>query len=621
MILDTEKKQLTDKKISKTAEEILNRTFGYKAFRSVQAEIIETVTSGRDALVLMPTGGGKSLCYQIPALMREGVALIISPLLALMKDQVDSLRQLGVRATTLNSAQSPEQRYESETMLLAGGYDLLYLSPERLLHEQTRELLSKIKLALIAVDEAHCVSQWGHDFRPEYLRLTAIREQFPRVPLIALTATADEPTRREIVQQLRLEGAKHFCTGFDRPNITYRIGMKRDPKKQLLKFITEEQWGESGIVYCLSRKKVEDTAEWLKEKGIDALSYHAGLSKERRERNQRRFLQEEGVVVVATVAFGMGIDKSNVRFVAHLDLPKSIESYYQETGRAGRDGLPAVAWMIYGYSDVVAVQNFVKRSEASEDRKRVENRKLNALLGLCETVSCRRKVLLNYFGDVLKEPCGNCDTCTNPVEQWNGSIEAQKILSTIYRTGQRFGISHLIDVITGNDTEKIQRFQHNELSVFGIGQDRTRQEWSSIIRQLVAMGVLSVDIDGYGALLFTQNARPVLIGEKEVNFRVDRTEKKQGKRDKKSQSSSLEKSFSGDKDSARLFHALRQKRLELAKEQEVPPYLIFHDATLKELAVQKPGNLQAFGLINGVGEKKLARYGEIFLQVLAEQTP
>jgi ATP-dependent DNA helicase RecQ len=593
--------------------EVLHAVFGYEAFRGDQAAIIDWVVEGSDALVLMPTGGGKSLCFQIPALVLPGTALVVSPLIALMQDQVEALRQSGVSAAYLNSTQSREEAFAVEDGLRRGEIDLLYVAPERVLTERTLALLDELPLSLIAIDEAHCVSQWGHDFRPEYMQLGTLGERFPGVPRIALTATADEPTRREILRRLELADARLFSSSFDRPNIFYRVVPKSSPKDQLVRFLRAEHAGDAGIVYCLSRKKVEETAAWLVGQGVEALPYHAGLTSDTRSRNQARFLREEGVVMVATIAFGMGIDKSNVRFVAHLDLPKSLEAYYQETGRAGRDGLPASAWMAYGLQDVVTLRRMVDDSEAGEDRKRVEYRKLEAMLGFCEVTTCRRKSLLAYFGEDLERHCGHCDTCVEPVSSWDGTEVVQKLLSCVYRTGQRFGAGYVVNVLLGKSDDRMVRNGHNRLTTFGIGTELNAQQWRSVVRQLVARGLLSVDVDGYGALRLTEACRAVLRGEDPVTLRHDpgRAPRAAGKTTRKA--NVREDLAPGN---LALWEALRECRRRLATEQGVPPYVIFHDATLHAMAEQRPESTDALSLISGVGEKKLERYGDEFLAVV-----
>lgn len=595
--------------MTNSALSILKNTFGYDQFRDQQQAIIDALIAGEDALVLMPTGGGKSLCYQVPALVSEGVAVVVSPLIALMQDQVSTLHQLGVKAAFLNSALSSQEQYAVENSLRSGELDLLYIAPERLLQPRTLELLHQCHIALFAIDEAHCVSQWGHDFRQDYFELSILHQQFPSVPRIALTATADERTREEIIQRLNLSSARLFISGFDRPNIRYSITPKDNAKRQLLTFL-EGHREEAGIIYCMSRKKVESTAEWLTDKGWTALPYHAGLPIAQREENQRRFLREDGVVICATIAFGMGIDKPDVRFVAHLDLPKSIEAYYQETGRAGRDGLPAEAWMVFGLQDVARLQQMQANSEASEQHKRVEQTKLNALLGLCEITTCRRQAMLRYFGDNQEEPCGNCDVCLIPPQTWDATETAQKVLSCVYRTGQRFGVNHVIDVLLGNDTEKISRFSHDKLSTYGIGGELSVVQWRSVIRQLVVRGFLRVDMDAFGALQLTESCRPVLRGEQQLFLRQELPKQKAKSRDNK-------KAII-DPDDQALWTALRACRKQLAEEQGVPPYVIFHDATLREMLKVHPRNHQQFALLSGVGESKLGKYADTFIAIIEE---
>ena len=597
--------------MSQKALEILNSLYGYDSFRGHQAEIIETVSAGNNALVLMPTGGGKSLCYQIPSLVRDGVGVIITPLIALMQDQVDAMQQLGVKAAFLNSILSHSEQNTIEQQLRAGQLDLLYIAPERLIQPYTQELLANCKLALFAIDEAHCVSQWGHDFRADYLSLSLLQERFPSIPRIALTATADVRTRKEIVERLSLTDARAFVSGFDRPNIRYAIANKTTAKKQLLDFLKQRQ-NEAGIVYCLSRKKVEDTAAWLTQQGFTALPYHAGLPAQLRQTHQKRFLRDDGVIIVATIAFGMGIDKPDVRFVAHLDLPKSIEAYYQETGRAGRDGLPADAWMVFGLQDVVRLQQMAQESDGSEQFKRAERHKLDAMLGLCEVTSCRRKVLLNYFADNAPDQCGNCDNCQIPPQTWDATEAAQKLLSCVYRTGQRFGAMHMMDVLQGKETDKVVQHGHQQQSTFGLGKNIHEAQWRSLIRQLVVRGLLRVDIEGYSALQLTDQCRPVLKGEQSLFLRIEEikapTAKKPG-----SKSARKAQILPEDQE---LWDELRECRKMLAEESNVPPYVIFHDATLKEMLDIMPTSEAEMLRINGVGESKMEKYGDDFLHIL-----
>ncbi|MEN8214838.1 MAG: DNA helicase RecQ [Pseudomonadota bacterium] len=595
-----------------TPLDILRNVFGYQHFRGEQENIINHVLAGGDALVLMPTGGGKSLCYQIPAQIRPGVAIVISPLIALMQDQVSALQQFGIRAACLNSSLTFEQARLVSRQLRQGELDLLYVAPEKLMTPRFLEFLNTAQIALFAIDEAHCVSQWGHDFRREYVELSILHQRFPSIPRLALTATADGPTLRDIRTHLGLDNAKEFIAGFDRPNIRYRVVQKKTPHRQLLNFLKEEgHHGDAGIIYCLSRKKVEKMAAWFTKQGWLALPYHAGLDNEVRKQNQMRFLREEGVIIVATIAFGMGIDKPNVRFVAHLDLPKSLEAYYQETGRAGRDGLPANAWMAYGLQDVVTLRHMMEQSDADEQHKRIERHKLESMLGYCEMTTCRRQALLAYFGDHLPEPCGNCDTCLEPVATWDGTEAAQKALSCIHRTGRRFGVHYLIDVLLGKSNERIEKFRHDRVSTFGIGKELSLEEWHSVFRQLVASGFATVDVD-YGNLQLTEKARPLLRGELRIDLRKDIKPKAKRKETKYSRSS--RRAFT-DADKI-LWEALRTERMELAAKQSVPPYVIFHDSTLEDMVLQRPHTLAEFALLSGVGTRKLERYGQIFVDIL-----
>ena len=596
--------------------DVLNKVFGYHSFRGEQEAVINQVVSGQDALVLMPTGGGKSLCYQIPSIVRAGTGIVVSPLIALMHDQVSALRLQGVAVAFLNSSLSYQEVQEVEGQLMRGELDLLYVAPERLCQERTLNLLHQIDVALFAIDEAHCVSQWGHDFRPEYIQLSILHEQFPQVPRIALTATADESTRNEIANRLDLVNAQLFISSFDRPNIRYRVRQKNNARTQLLQFISTEHPNDAGIVYCLSRKKVDETAGWLQDQGIKALPYHAGLSADMRQQHQEQFLREEEIVIVATVAFGMGIDKPDVRYVAHLDLPKSIESYYQETGRAGRDGLPADAWMVYGLQDVIMLRQMLSNSEAIEQIKRLEQRKLEAMLGFCEITSCRRVSLLGYFGEQRQEVCGNCDNCLEPVESWEGTTEARKALSCVFRTGQRFGVSYLIDVLRGKTTPRIEQFRHNQVSTFGIGSGLSEVQWRSVFRQLIARGFIEVDIDGYGSLKLTEESRPVLRGEETLYFRKDVSKTKLKKTAKRNKSARAVRNFSQNSEEKVIWEALRTKRNELAQEQGVPAYIIFHDATLMEMVEYHPTTVHEFSQINGIGSSKLEKYGDEFLSIL-----
>ncbi|HEY9104980.1 DNA helicase RecQ [Chitinimonas sp.] len=590
---------------------LLQSVFGYERFRGRQAEIVAQVASGGDALVLMPTGGGKSLCYQIPALLRQGCAVVVSPLIALMQDQVEGLHQLGVEAAFLNSTLDNNAAREIEQRYMRGELKLLYVAPERLLTPRFLALLEHTPASLFAIDEAHCVSQWGHDFRPEYIGLSLLHERFPAVPRIALTATADAATRREIVQRLALEDAAQFVSSFDRPNIRYRIVEKDNARKQLLSFIEREHDGDAGIVYCLSRKRVEETAQFLCDNGVTALPYHAGMDADIRARNQSRFLREDGIVMVATIAFGMGIDKPDVRFVAHIDLPKSLEGYYQETGRAGRDGLPSSAWLTYGLNDVMQLKEMIESGQAPEAQKQVERQKLNAMLGLAETVACRRQVILAYFGENAAA-CGNCDNCLNPPQTWDATDAARKALSCVFRTGQRFGAGHVIDVLLGKRTDKVKQHFHEQLSTFGIGSELSEPAWRSVLRQLLAAGYLQTEVE-YGALQLTEQARPLLRGETALRLRgLPDRQRDKAERERKRSAASLDIPAADEA----LWQKLRTRRRQLADEQGVPAYLIFTDATLKAMLDAKPATLADMAHISGVGAQKLERYGLAFLDTL-----
>jgi len=606
--------------------EVLRSTFGYAAFRGDQGAIVDQVVRGGDAVVLMPTGGGKSLCYQIPAIVRPGMGVVISPLIALMHDQVTALDALGVRAGFWNSTLSAEERRATERAAIAGELDLLYLAPERLGTEWAQQFLDRLQISVFAIDEAHCVSQWGHDFRPDYLRLSVLHERWPDVPRIALTATATPATRQEITERLALQDARTFVASFDRPNIQYRIEPKQQPLRQLVSLIRDEHDGDAGIVYCLSRASVEKTATALVKEGITALPYHAGLPTNVRSANQARFLREDGVVMVATIAFGMGIDKPDVRFVAHLDLPKSIEGYYQETGRAGRDGLPATAWMAYGLADVVQQRQLIEGSDGSAQHKRLLGQHLDSMLGLCETLRCRRQLLLAYFGEA-SEPCGNCDTCLAPPQAWDGTVAAQKLLSTIVRLqrehGQRFGAGQLIDILLGRSTERVQRFGHERLSTFGIGTELGDQQWRAVTRQLLAAGLLAVSADGHGTLGLTEASWPVLRGEQPVPLRQDAVARAQrsGRRaaPKGGSRSAAASELSGE--DRELFEALRAWRGETARQASVPAYVVFPDSTLAGMAQLRPDSLDALAGVSGVGAKKLEQYGEAVLRIVGQPIP
>ena len=611
---------MTSSATATTSLGVLQEVFGYDAFRGEQAEVIEQVVGGGDAVVLMPTGGGKSLCYQIPALLRDGTGVVVSPLIALMADQVAALEAVGIRAAYLNSILEPYEAQEVERQLLAGDIDLLYMAPERLILSRTVELLKRAPIALFAIDEAHCVSQWGHDFRPDYMGLSVLADAFPDVPRIALTATATRATHQEITERLRMENARHFVSNFDRPNIQYRIEPKDRAKDQLLRLIQSEHPGEAGIVYCMSRKSVESTAAWLGARGVDAMPYHAGLDAAVRQDTQMRFLREEGIVVVATIAFGMGIDKPDVRFVAHLDLPKSIEGYYQETGRAGRDGMPATAWMAYGLGDVVNQRRMIDQGDGSDLHKRNARSHLDAMLALCETTDCRRVQLLRYFGQD-SEPCGNCDTCLNPPKVWDATVPAQKLLSTLIRLqrerGEQFGSGKVFDILLGRSNERTEASRHQELSVWGIGQDLSEREWRSVLRQLLARRVVEA-VGDFGVLVPGPEAGPVLRGEGTLELAVDRapTARANGRARSGGGSGRSRAADTLDEAAKETFEALREWRTSVAKEKQIPPYMVFSDATLVGIVEAAPASTAQLSGISGVGAKKLAEYGDAVLEVL-----
>lgn len=623
IVLDTENakmiKEASSQACRATPENILSTVFGYRAFRGEQKKIIEAVMAGESCCVLMPTGSGKSLCYQVPALCREGVGIIVSPLIALMQDQVIALKELGVRAAAIHSALDPSDMRRAYKELEEGQLDLIYIAPERLMKEEFLSMIDGLPgsrpVALIAIDEAHCISQWGHDFRPEYRELPVLRSRYPDVPCIALTATADAPTRRDIMESLKLQ--KLYSAGFDRPNITYTVTVKDSPRLQLLTFLKSREEGESGIVYCLSRRKVFETAAWLCEEGFKALPYHAGLDKEARADHQNRFLKDEGVIIVATIAFGMGVNKPDVRFVAHMDLPKNIEAYYQETGRAGRDGLPSTAWMVYGMQDVVLLGQMIDDGHSPDEQKRLERQKLNALLGYCEASTCRRQILLRYFGDDCN-PCGNCDTCLEPPKTFDGTVQTQKVLSCIYRTKQMFGAGYIIDVLLGKDVERIKNFGHDRLSTFGIGTEHSQKEWQSIIRQILVRNLIHVDIEAHGGLKITPQGMKFLKARNTtIKLRLEKktTRESKGKSGRPSRKSSAEFELKTEEE-RELFRKLKALRLSIAKENNLPPYVVFHDKTLLEMAMKKPGRLDELAMIAGVGQAKLKKYGKIFLEAI-----
>jgi ATP-dependent DNA helicase RecQ len=608
--------------VMKRATQVLREVWGYADFRGPQAQIIEHLATGGDALVLMPTGGGKSLCYQVPALVRDGMGVVVSPLIALMQDQVAALREAGVRAEFLNSSLNWPEQQRVEQAVRAGEVDILYVAPERLLTDRCLGLLDAATIALFAIDEAHCVSQWGHDFRPEYLRLSVLTERYPQVPRIALTATADAATRKEILARLKLDSAQVFISSFDRPNIRYRIAERDNPRQQLLRFIREEHAGHSGIVYCFTRKSVDETADFLVDHGINALPYHADKQHGTRDEHLSRFIRDDAVVMVATIAFGMGIDKPDVRFVAHLDLPKNIEAYYQETGRAGRDGLPADAWMIYGLADVVQQRRLIDQSPAGEEVKRVAGAKLDALLGLCETVDCRRVRLLDYFGEA-SSACGNCDNCLTPPEEWDGTEAARKLMSCVYRceqaSGFGFGAVHIIDVLTGERTPKVEQFRHERVSTFGIGKELTAMQWRAVIRQLVAQRLLRVDYDQFNVLKLTPDSREVLAGRRTLKLRKPSEKLARQRKPRRGEASAVAPREALTGESGIVFEALREWRKEVAREHGVPAYTVFHDATLQEIARRLPDSLDGLRWISGIGATKLERYGQQLLAIVGDR--